>query len=554
VVGPGLRGATADGGLTITDEMLMTGDEMDRGVRHVGVVVPGRVDRPEHRRLIAGQVADEPAQRQVHGGPRVLLAVVAVHVLDLALEVPLGEILQRIFRAVGVGEQHGRVDHSGVHHAEREQVVRQAVADQHRVGVHETRQVALHLAQTLVRLGAEIARGDAAEPRVVVDDRPLGLHQRVVHHAAGQVHQRHLGQFQAQRRVAHLAVDAVDPGIRVPALRPVPERMLVGDVAGEHEIVVRPVGGAVRVPVPHVALGLGAALRRLGAAVATAPGAPAEFAVMVQTPAGRPVLRLVPRREERQAADALHGPFFLLLLLLLVAVRHPAARLPVLFLDGRRRRGRRRRSELFRRGVQLLVALERRARELRLPGPAAFDGHRDALRRQLFNGQQVLLQIAPDVVVVDVRQLSAQAALVRVLVGDARQRVPLQLTQNVREPVLECERPAHRRGALVPRHVDRRVRDVRRLGRRPRRLRRSVRLLPLFVLIRPLIDPRLFAALLRLRRLATLLAVVFAVRRFHVFFVFPQSWRRRLLLSIVVLVPGPMLFDCRRPVFSGFFL
>lgn len=165
------------------------------------------------------KVFSNAPQHQLHGGARVLAAVVARRAtLDVPLEVALRQGLEAaaVGEAVVVRERDGRVDDGGVHDAQRTQVVLQAVAHEHGVRINEAHQVVLHLAQRLRQtLAAEVARRDAREARVVVDDVALRPHQTIVNQASVRAHHRHLGQLQATHRVAHLTVQRVHAQVAV---------------------------------------------------------------------------------------------------------------------------------------------------------------------------------------------------------------------------------------------------------------------------------------------------------------------------------------------------
>lgn len=278
------------------------------------------------------QFAVQIVQDYVHGGPGILLAVVAVLQLDLAVYDSRRQTFQRklewLVRARGrVREQQRRVHDQRVDHAEHQQVGAQSVADEYRVATDVPQKVAPDLVQRLGRMACEVLRGDAAVPGVVVHNRAAGLDQRVVDDRTADVHQRHLGHLQATLGVAHFAVQGKHAAhvcaryrrfqqhffrpqhTRFFRTRRVREQHGPGArVTRLHEIADLVI--AVRKSVPHVLIGLGATRRRLALCQATIVRAlfhgidELVLAVVVLAPAVRRRFVLVLHVVKRRAPNA----------------------------------------------------------------------------------------------------------------------------------------------------------------------------------------------------------------------------------------------------------
>lgn len=136
------------------------------------------------------------------------------------LYVPLQDLVDERFertpvrRPHNVGEHDRRVDDRRVDHAQSSQIVFQPMADEYRVRRDEAHQIILHVFQQLRPL-VEVFGRDARESRIVVDDEAFGADVSVVDEPAVVGDDADFRQFEAGRRVAHLAVESVDAVVAV---------------------------------------------------------------------------------------------------------------------------------------------------------------------------------------------------------------------------------------------------------------------------------------------------------------------------------------------------
>ena len=79
-----------------------------------------------------------------------------------------------------MGVEDGGVDHQGVHQPQGPEVVLQAVPYEYCAAGDEPHQVVLDVAEALDGAGLQVALGQPREAGVVVHDRVLRKHQRVV--------------------------------------------------------------------------------------------------------------------------------------------------------------------------------------------------------------------------------------------------------------------------------------------------------------------------------------------------------------------------------------
>jgi len=114
-----------------------------------------------------------------------------------------------------VGEHDRSVYDGRVNHFEGAEVVFEAVADEDGVRVDESHHVVLNLAKRLGRTALEVARADAGEASVVVDDVALGENETLVDQTAFDANDRQFDEFEAVGGEAHLAVDGVNAVVAV---------------------------------------------------------------------------------------------------------------------------------------------------------------------------------------------------------------------------------------------------------------------------------------------------------------------------------------------------
>ena len=102
--------------------------------------------------------------------------------LYVLFEVAPGQGLEwsSVWQSVVVGVEDGGVDHQGVHQPQGPEVVLQAVPYEYCAAGDEPHQVVLDVPEALDGAGLQVALGQPREAGVVVHDRVLGKHQRVV--------------------------------------------------------------------------------------------------------------------------------------------------------------------------------------------------------------------------------------------------------------------------------------------------------------------------------------------------------------------------------------
>lgn len=114
-----------------------------------------------------------------------------------------------------MGEHDRSVYDGRVNHFEGAEVVFKAMADEDGVRVDESHHVVLNLAKRLGRTALEVARADAGEASVVVDDVALGENETLVDQSAFDANDRQFDEFETVGGEAHLAVDGVNAVVAV---------------------------------------------------------------------------------------------------------------------------------------------------------------------------------------------------------------------------------------------------------------------------------------------------------------------------------------------------